>query len=118
MKAAAAGKVMEDDKVESLAASHAGVDYVVDVKTFTWMINYYPSNWNGYRVTYSARVRLIDTATRRVVAETACQTVQGDDAKPPTKDDLLAANASLLKSYLDKGAAACVDVVAKDLFQI
>lgn len=118
MKVAAAGKVAEDDKVEALAAAHAGVDYLVDVKTFTWMINYYPSNWNGYRVTYSARVRLIDTATKQVVAETACQTIQGDDAKPPTKDELLAANATLLKSYLDKGAAACVDVVAKALFHI
>jgi hypothetical protein len=118
MKASVAGKIAEDDKVETLAASHPGVDYLVDVKTFNWMINYYPSNWNGYRVTYSARIRLIDTATKRVVAETACQTVQGDDAKPPTKDELLAANAALLKSYLDKGATACVDVVAKELFQI
>jgi hypothetical protein len=49
MKAAATGKGTEDHKVDALAASHAGVDYVVDVKTFTWMINYYPTNWNGYR---------------------------------------------------------------------
>jgi hypothetical protein len=118
MKAAASGKVVEDDKVEALTSSHAGVDYLVDVKTLTWMINYYPNNWSGYRVTYSARVRLIDAAAKRVVAESACSTVQGDDAKPPSKDDLLAANASLLKSFLDKGAAVCVDLVAKDLFQL
>lgn len=118
MKIAASGKVVEDDKVEALATSYAGVDYLVDVKTLTWMINYYPNNWNGYRVTYSARVRLIDAAAKRVVAESACSTVQGDDAKPPTKDELLAANAALLKSYLDKGVATCVDLVSKDLLQL
>ncbi len=107
--------VAKDDDISTLLATYTGADYLLDVKTFNWMFNYYPSNWAHYRVTYSARLRLIDTNAKRVVAETMCQTVQGDDAKPPTKDQLLENKASLLKEYLGKGASACVDVLAKDV---
>ena len=118
MKAGPLGKVAQDDKLDALVAANPGADYIVDVKTLNWMFNYYPSNWSHYRVSYSARVRLIDAARKSVVAESACQTVQGDDAKPPTKDDLLKANAALLKAYLQKGAAACVDVLGKDVLRM
>jgi hypothetical protein len=118
MKAVDSARVAESDTIESLVSTYPGADYLLDVKTFNWMFNYYPTDWAHYKVTYSARLRLIDTAKKTVVAETMCQTVQGDDAKPPTKDQLLDAKAALLKSYLKKGASACVEVLAKNILQL
>jgi len=106
------------DDVGSLVAAYPGVDYLVDVKTFTWMFNYYPSNWSHYRVTYSARARLIETSTRQVVAETMCQSVQGDDKNPPTKEQLLEKETALLKDYLRKAAAGCIDVLSKQMLSL
>jgi hypothetical protein len=63
-------------------------------------------------------VRVIDTASKGVAAESLCRTVQGDDAKPPTYDQLLADKAALLKSLLDKAATQCADVIAKELRQL
>jgi hypothetical protein len=106
------------DDVQSLVAAHPGADYLVDVKTFNWMFNYYPTDWAHYRVTYSARARLIDTSTRQVVAETMCQSVQGDDKNPPTKDQLLEKEAALLKDYLRKAAAGCVEALSQQMLRL
>lgn len=106
------------DEVAALVAAHPGADYLVDVKTFNWMFNYYPNDWSHYRVSYSARARLIDTSTRQVVAETVCQSVQGDDKNPPTKDQLLEKEATLLKTYLQKAAAGCVEVLSKEMLSL
>jgi hypothetical protein len=106
------------DEVGSLVASHPGVDYLVDVKTFNWMFNYYPNDWSHYRVTYSARARLIETSTRQVVAETMCQSVQGDDKNPPTKEQLLEKEAALLKDYLRKAADGCVEALSKQMLSL
>ena len=106
------------DEVGALVTMYPGADYIVDVKTLNWMFNYYPSDWAHYRVTYGARVRLIDAASKKVVAETMCNTVQGDDKKPPDKDQLLENRAALLKTYLQQGAAACIDVLSRDMLKL
>lgn len=112
------GNPVKKDDVKSLVAGHKGADYLLDVKTINWMFSYYPTDWTHYRVIYNARLRLIDTRTSKVIAETMCQTVQGDDNNPPTHDQLLENNASLLKDYLSKGASQCVDVLAKDVLML
>jgi hypothetical protein len=103
------------DDAASLATAYPGADYLVDVKTVQWMFNYYPGDWSHYRVTYGARVRLIETSTRQVLAETLCQAVQGDDKQPPTKEQLLDNQAALLKEYLRRAATGCVDVLSREL---
>ena len=60
-------------------------------------------------------MRLIETSTREVVAETLCQSVQGDDKNPPTKEQLLEKDAALLKDYLRTVADGCVEVLAKQV---
>ena len=95
--------VASDDDIDYLVDHYSGTDYILDIKTFQWMFNYYPTNWSHYKVTNSARLRLIDTAAKNVVAESMCQSVQGDDDNPPTKDNLFNDNARLLKEYLHKG---------------
>ena len=106
------------DDIESLAAAYSVVDYLVDVKTFAWMFNYYPNDWSHYRVTYTARFRLIETSTRKVVAETMCTTVQGDDKNPPTKDQLLEKEAALLKEYLHKAVGGCTEVLSRQILSL
>ena len=81
----ASGVAAKDDVATVVAASQGG-DFVLDVKTLTWMFNYYPTDWAHYRVSYPVRLRLIDAATRTVAAESACAGVQGEDKNPPTKD--------------------------------
>jgi hypothetical protein len=106
------------DDVSALVASGQVGDYVLDVKTLNWMFGYYPTNWSGYRVMYTARLRLIDTKTSAVVAETACKSTQGNDATPPSKDQLLENKAALLKELLGKAAVECVDTLAKDALML
>lgn len=106
------------DNVNELIKANAGADYLLDVKTLNWMFNYYPTDWSHYRVSYNARLRLIDTTSKKVVAESMCQSVQGDDKNPPSKEQLLNNQAELLKSYLAKAADACVTVLAKDVLKI
>lgn len=110
--------VAKSDEAKALVETYPGAKLLLDVKTFNWMFNYYPSDWSHYKVTYGARVRLIDAANKEVIAETMCRTVQGDDANPPTKDQLLQNQAALLKEYINKGVTACVDVLAKNLLHI
>lgn len=124
LEAARASKTIERpisaaiDEPAALAAGAAAADFVLDVKTLNWMFGYYPTNWSGYRVMYAARLRLIDAKSRAVVAETACQTIQGDDAAPPSMEQLLDGKAALLKDYLGKAAVQCADVLARDVLQL
>ena len=106
------------DDISVLLSTYPKTDYLVDVKTLGWMFNYYPTDWSHYKVTYSARFRLIESSTKKMIAETLCQSVQGDDKNPPTKDQLLENQAKLLKEHLDKAASACVEVISKDLLRL
>ena len=63
-------KVASKDDISTLVMNYPDADYLLDVKTLTWMFNYYPSDWSHYRVTYGARLRLISSSSKKVVAET------------------------------------------------
>lgn len=118
MKAVESSLVAASDDTKALAATYTGADYVLDVKTSNWAFIYYPTDWSHYKVTYRARLRLIDAARQTVVAESSCLSEQGDEAKRPSKEQLLEGRARLLKSYLAKAASSCVDVFARDVFQL
>lgn len=111
-------KKATSDDIVTLIETYPGAGYLLDVKTFNWMFSYYPTDWAHYRVIYNARLRLIDSTKKTVLAETMCSTVQGDDKNPPTKDQLLDNKAGLLKEYLGKAATTCVDLLAKDILKL
>jgi hypothetical protein len=111
-------KTAAGDDISVLLSTYPKSNYLLDIKTLGWMFNYYPADWAHYRVTYGARLRLIDSSTKKVVAETSCQSVQGDDKNPPTKDQLLDNKAALLKEYLGKAASACVEVLSKEVLRL
>jgi hypothetical protein len=118
MTAVSTSKVIDKDEVAEVVANNPGGDFVLDVKTLNWMFGYYPADWSHYRVIYGARLRLIDVATKSVVAESSCNSVQGDDEHPPSKDQLLENKAALLKDYLSKAALKCADVLARDVLSL
>jgi hypothetical protein len=118
MTAVATSQVIDKDEVAVVVASNPGGDFVLDVKTLNWMFSYYPTDWAHYRVVYGARLRLIDAATKSVIAESSCNSVQGDDEHPPSKDQLLENKAALLKDYLSKAALNCADVLARDVLSL
>lgn len=102
----------DSDDISTLVTTYPQADYLLDVKTRAWWFHYYANNWTHYRVSYSARLRLINVATKEVVAEGPCVSTQGDDQNPPTKTELLEHNAFLLKAYLAKAEAACTNFFA------
>jgi len=106
------------DEIGTLVSLYPDADYLLDIKTFGWMFSYYPTDWAHYKVTYSARLRLIETSSKRVVAETLCSGAQGDDQNPPTKDQLLENQAALLRTYFDRAADSCVQLLSRDVLQL
>jgi hypothetical protein len=112
------GKIADNDKVPTLQSTYPGADYLLDVRTLSWGFFYYPTNWDNYRVMSGYRLRLIDAATGKVVAESACSATEGDDANPPTRDQLLADEAALLKSYFEASTTRCVDLMSKEILAL
>ena len=106
------------DDVQKLVLAYPGADYLLDVKTFVWMFNYFPTDWSHYRVTYTARLRLIDSSTQNVIAEAKCNSVRSDEKTPPSKDQLLDNKASLLKTYLEKSTSECVNYFSNDILKL
>jgi hypothetical protein len=100
--------VVTDDAAD-LAKSGAGSDLALDVRTINWTMAYYPTSWGRYRVLYSARLRLLDTKTGKVLAEGGCARAPEETPASPSYDELLANNAERLKQELKAAAEFCVN---------
>lgn len=108
-------KIASDNNIDTLIKEYPGADFLIDAQTLNWMFIYYPSDWTHYRIVYYARVRVIDTKNGKVIGESMCKSMQGDDKNPPSYDQLLADKAGLLKTYLSRAVEECVPVLAKDI---
>jgi hypothetical protein len=97
---------VDDDKPAEIAALAAPARYVVDVKTTGWGYMQKPLTWSGYNVGYDARFRLIDTATKTVVAEDKCRW-ESDDS--PSGSELVDNRAEGLKTRLEAATVACTE---------
>lgn len=84
----------------------------VDVETTGWGFLYYPTVWSKYRVMYSAVVKLIDVRDGKTIAQYQCSSVTKQPSEQaPTKDQMLANNAALLKAMLKERADVCLSEV-------
>lgn len=88
-------------------AARSSARYVLDVRTFSWMVTYLPLAWNSYGLAYTASARLIDTQTNTVVAQGYCNQGFDKTVNPPTFDAMMANQAERLKRELDITAEAC-----------
>lgn len=100
------------DAVAKLATS-GGV--VLDVQTLGWMFIYFPLNWGHYTVVYSARARLIDAPTGKLIAQVPCTYNSDSEKTAATYDELTASQAALLKQKLATGGSACTAVVEQNM---
>ena len=97
-------------------AARARAEYVLDVRTINWSFLYFPTNWTHYRVIYTARARLIDARSGKVVAEAACKQIPGREDGAPTYDELAGDNFALLKRKLSDYGASCIESLGSAMF--
>lgn len=110
--------VSSSEAGEIAAAANGKADYVVDVQTTGWGYVYYPNAWDRYRVQHSAKVRIIDVASKTVVAQGACSHHPSFSDSSPTRAQLVENEAAGLKSALEVIAAQCVNLVKQDILAI
>lgn len=111
-------KTNGEEIAQVVAAVGSAANYVVDVRTINWSLNYFATDWTHYRLIYSARARLIDTKTQQVVAEGLCKRIPETNEGAPTYDEMVGNNAARLKKELAVAAQTCVDSLKKDMLSI
>jgi hypothetical protein len=101
--------VAQSDDVTALLQTYGDADLILDIRTINWMFIYFPSDWDNYRVLYSARLRVIDRRQQAVIAEGFCayKPEYEDTNKAPTREYLVGNNAEGLKQELAKAADYC-----------
>ncbi|NHQ84672.1 hypothetical protein HA050_00890 [Iodobacter sp. HSC-16F04] len=107
---------VSDDSTNEIKKKVDAGSLVFDVKTLGWMFNYFPADWTHYRVTYSARARLLDPSDGKVIAQVPCTYVSDDEKTAANYDQLTANNASLLKEKLNAAAKACSVIFEQHIF--
>lgn len=105
----------DDSAVESLIATHAAHDYVLDVRTINWSFGYYPTDWDNYRILYSVKARLLDIQRGEVIGEAFCSRVPEQTADSPSYKQLLDNQAARLKTELRISADHCLDELRSKL---
>lgn len=108
------------NKPADIAKEQTQGDFILDIASLGWMSLYYPSNWSEYHTVYMGQVQLIDRATGKQLSSMTC-TLNGRKDKnkfPPSKDDMLADQAQLLKDMLASQGWNCAQRIAKNEFGI
>ena len=92
--------------------------FVLDVQTINWSFGYFPTDWNSYRVMYSAKAQLLERSTGKVVAEGFCSRVPEATEDAPSHETLLADNAAVLKRELNLAADECIATLKATMLRI
>lgn len=109
--------VASRDEVPALLAAYPKADYLLDIKTFMWKFNYFRASPTTYALMYQARLRLIDTSTQAVIAETMC-TAQTSDKGAPTYQQFAEDDGTVLRQKSDEVATVCIEVLARDVLKL
>lgn len=102
------GVIATSGHAADLSKLYRGADVVLDVQTVNWSFVYYVTDLNNYQVIYTAKLRLIDTRNRRVLAEGFCPPLRPKAEDAPGYDELLANQAARLKQELRVRADRCI----------
>lgn len=98
---------------KQLAKAASGADLLLDVQSLGAQFNYFPTNWSHYWVSSGLVLRVIDVRTGDVLGGGMCHRDSRKETNPPTKDDLLANKAELLKEILATQRDSCRDELAQ-----
>ncbi len=104
-----------EDSIESVLAVAPSADWMLEVKTHSWSMVYFPTDWSHYRISYRSNLRVLDVVSKRVLAESVCQMTQGEKRRP-SLDQLVAKDASLLHFYYQQAQFECADQFAAKVF--
>ena len=104
-----------DNTLDSAIASAPGAQWLLEVRTNVWGVTYFPTDWSHYRITYLSNLRVIDAETKRIVAESTCETKQGETRRPNI-EQLATKDASLLRFYFQQAQFECADRFAAKVF--
>jgi hypothetical protein len=87
-------------------------DYVLDIRTINWSLNYAQYKTDRYHTLYSSKLRLIDVKAKRIIAEGFCssQTINPQSYNWFVKD-----NATALKDVLKNLASFCSASLGKSV---
>ncbi|WP_211472767.1 hypothetical protein [Collimonas humicola] len=91
---------LSDDDIDAIVKQYAASDLVMDVKTINWSYVYYPVNWDSYRILYTARMRLIDTKRKSVLAEGFCKRMPEKNEQMQSFDAMVADQGAWIKKVL------------------
>lgn len=111
-------KLIKGSKSTQIAETYSDSDWVIDIETINWSFAYFPTDWDNYRVIYSAKLRLIDTRDKNVIAEGFCSRVPEENEQAPSYDELLEKDAERLKFELQEAAVYCVDEFKKKVLNV
>jgi hypothetical protein len=105
-------------KTKPVIDAYSGVGLLLDVQTVNWSFVYFPTKWGKYRVIYTAKLRLINSDTGKLLAEGFCKRVPEYNDDAPTKSELLADKAGKLKEELMLGANSCIEQLKADVLSL
>lgn len=107
-----------DGNIEQIANVSNSANYAIDVQTVNWGFGYFPTDWSHYRVIYVAKARLINLVTKQVIAENGCVIRQNSNENAPTHEAMLANEAALLKSMINKAVSECQKKIETETFKL
>jgi len=103
-------------EVSKIVKVSPAADLLLDVQTTIWGFQFFPTDWNSYRVYYAAKVRLIDTRSRKTLAEGSCKKYADKTTDAPSLDQLLVDNAVRLKDELSALGEQCLTELQTRVF--
>lgn len=126
------GSILESDDVKDISTLYKSADYVLDVKTVKWEFSSPNKYASHYYVIYEAKLRLIDTNQKSIVAEGYCRPYKYEKRKEMGQDfflvtsdnpnfsydELIQNDAEVLKNQLKVNADSCVDFFKKDILAL
>lgn len=98
---------LEQAKKTALGSLAPGAHYVVDSDVASMNLTYFSGDWAHYRLLYSGRLRIIQTAGNRVVSEGRCSLKPKKTPDAPSHDALLENQAAMLKQLIRSSADQC-----------
>lgn len=101
--------VVTDESPKKMAMQFMTSRFLLDVRTIDWGLMNHPVKWGLYGLNYSAKFRIIDTTSAKVIAESYCEK-QAFTTRPDfTREELLANRAQRLKDELRAAAEFCIE---------
>lgn len=109
------GLLVNGNKPKEIVAVQPDADYILDLQSNGWNFAYYPSDWNTYWIGYAMQATLFDKSGKQL-SKMVCYTDTQKHARSPSKDEMLANSAQLLKNVTAGLGWKCLHRVARQEF--